>query len=171
MRIISSLILLTILFSCGNVKRLDTAEIKNQMDNYKIKKVSPAQIMSQLNTLGNELRTKVVAIEANTCLEAKQKVDSLAKAYDADIQLIDIESIDIVSIANAKEKLLYEAYKYDFEKAQVAATNSQQISEETYLFTFGLAANSPILICENMHPHYQYFWKITWSKTSLVRSF
>lgn len=170
MRAISTLFLLVFVSACGNVNRLDTAEIKSKMDNYKIKKVSPAQIMTHLSTQGLELKKQIESFGNISCDEASKKTDSLATAFEMDLELIDINAINLSEVKNEKEKLLYEAYLFDYKNGKKAAANSQKINDATYIYTFGLNEAAPSLKCEGMGPHFQYFWKVTWTQANLIRS-
>lgn len=170
MRAISTFFLLVIMMACSNVDRLDTADIKRKMDNYKIKKVSSAQIMTQLNTRGKDLKNEIEGFGNISCAQARQKVDSLSKVYEVTLELVDISTIDVSQVKNDKEKLLYEAYTYDFRNAKKAAENGQKIDESTYVYSFGLNEQAPTLKCEEMGPHFQYFWKATWTQANLIRS-
>ncbi len=49
------LLILTITLSCSNIERLDTSQIKGEMEGYKIKRVSPTQITYQVESLGSEI--------------------------------------------------------------------------------------------------------------------
>jgi hypothetical protein len=46
------------LISCGQVKRVDTAEVKQLMSDYKIKKVNQEEIIDKANTLGKSISEK-----------------------------------------------------------------------------------------------------------------
>lgn len=170
MRAISSLFLFVFLMACGNVDRLDTAEIKSKMDNYKIKKVSPAEIMTHLNTQGLELKKQVEALSDVSCDQASKKIDSLAIVFDVALELVDINAIKLPDIDNEKEKLLYEAYLFDYKNGKKAAANSQKIDDATYIYTFGVNETNPSMKCEGMGPNFQYFWKATWTQANLIRS-
>lgn len=170
MRGIFSLFLLILTISCGNVDRLNTAEIKEKMGNYKIKKIAPAEIVTHLNTKGKELQKEIEGFGAISCHEAKSKIDSIAKANKINIVLVDILEIDLEKVVNKKEKLLYEAYIYDYQNKRKAANNAQKVDAENCVYTFGLKEQSPLTNCEGRESNYRYFWKATWTQAELIRS-
>ena len=95
------LLLFIIHLSCSNLERLDTTRIKDEMEGYKIKRVSSTQITYQVETLGTEISQALTK-------DFEKQMKGVSKARGEEIcQLKDMSLIDSLSDKyNLKIRLL-----------------------------------------------------------------
>lgn len=122
--------------ACGNVKRVDTGEVKAKMDEYKIKKISEATLVEW----GNEEGEKLVSFfEKNPNLECQDEY----KIQNIKIRMIDYDS-PAKSAENTVVQQLIEAYQYSYQNKQEAGNNLQKINDSIYVFSFPISAKTMI---------------------------
>jgi hypothetical protein len=122
--------------ACGNVKRVDTGEVKAKMEEYKIKKISEATLVEW----GNEEGEKLVSFfEKNPNLECQDEY----KIEGSKISMIDYDSPAKIA-ENTVVQQLIEAYKYSYQNKQEAGNNLQKINDSTYVFSFPISAKTMI---------------------------
>jgi uncharacterized Zn finger protein len=137
MKNISLLILSVIIVSCGQVKRVDTAEVKQLMADYKIKKVNQEEIIDVANTLGKSISTK---LNGSLNIECGDKI----QIDGVDIELIQLSLLTEAELKNGKKGEILEAYKYSKEQNQAIGDNIQKLNDTAYLYTFPITTSALI---------------------------
>lgn len=141
-------------FACSNVERLDTTEVKDEMEGYKIKRVSPAQIMEQVEVLGSQISSDLTSelekqikaaskerVEEICRLKNMQVVDSLTQKYNLKVRLLGQPDIGSNKSLYAKEKEVLEAYTEIAAQKQALSNNIQSIGDSLFIYTSPIAAN------------------------------
>jgi hypothetical protein len=123
------------MFSCGQIKRVDTAEVKQLMSDYKIKKVSQEEIIDAANNLGKSLSEK---LNGNLNIECSDKIN----IDNTEIELVDMSLVSVESLKNGKIGEILEAYKYSKEQKQTIGDNIQKVNDTLYLYSFPINATS-----------------------------
>lgn len=146
------------LFSCGQVKRVDTAEVKQLMSDYKIKKVNQEEIIDVANTLGKAISEK---FNGQLNIECGDKIN----LEGTEIELIDLSLVTAETMKNGKIGEILEAYKYSNEQKQAIGDNIQKVNDTLYLYSFPINSNS--LVYKNCNKD---LGLIMMSKKALVKS-
>lgn len=167
MRLIPVILSALLLVSCGEVKRLDTSKIKEQMGNYKVKQIRPDEMMSQVRALGE--KSELLLNQNISCSDVDSKIDSLNKIVNGKIEIVDVSLLDLGDIQDDKEKMLYDAYLYAYEQGEKLPSNAQKLTNGTFVYSFGV--NNDSLQCDTLISPNRYFWKLTWSQEALIQSF
>jgi hypothetical protein len=116
------------LFSgCGNIQKVDTAVMKKQMGNYKIKKILEVDIMDQVEVLGEQSKQKIKVMKVTDC---QPKLDSNHVVW------IDFQNNPDLKGFSGKLKELLEANKYAILNNEKVGNNIQKIDDQTFAFTF-----------------------------------
>lgn len=123
------------LFSCGQVKRVDTAEVKQLMADYKIKKVNQEEIIDVANTLGKTISEK---FNGNLNIECGDKIS----VDGTEVELIDLSLVTAETLKNGKIGEILEAYKYSKEQKQTIGDNIQKVNDTLYLYSFPIQVSS-----------------------------
>jgi hypothetical protein len=126
-----------VLISCGNVKRVDTAEVKERMAESKIKKVSKIDILEAANNLGKLISDK---INSDFNLEC---IDTLI-LENQKVEILNLSLLSEKSLKNGKIGEILEAYKYSKEQNQTLGENLQVVNDTLYLYTFPIRKEASI---------------------------
>ncbi|WP_304237205.1 hypothetical protein [Jiulongibacter sediminis] len=138
--------LLAVISCNSNVEKIDTSAVKAKMGEYKIKKVSEADIMASLNKMG----TKSV----NTLQETGCQIDSLEPEiarYLKPISFSDESQFE-------KEEGVLQALQYSVENGQTVEPTPQKLNDTLYAYYF-------LLDCDSLKA-----FKVEVSKGDLIRS-
>lgn len=158
-RLGSFLILSIFLMSCGKVQQLDTSEIKDIMENSKIKKVSETDIVGALNNLGEEVyETYAIA----DCEKAELQRDSLTKAYE--LTFSSVKS-DLAGLSK-KEADTAEALLYSAEQGEEVGPTPQKLTDTSYAIYYTIKKGS----CQAEDAAETQLWKVICSKESLIKA-
>jgi hypothetical protein len=169
--------------SCSNVERLDTTQIKGEMDGYKIKRVSPTQITYQVETLGSEISKALTKdFEAQMknlsktrgeeiCqLENMNLIDSLSSTYGLKIRLLGQPDIGSNNSLYAKEKEVLEAYADNASKKLEMSDNIQKIGDSLFVYTSPIPASKGVgKLCFSDDTGFA-IWSIVMRKSEVVKS-
>ena len=124
----NSLLILAILaFAACHVKRVDTTEVKKRMKDYKVRRVSDADILYTAELWGQELKIAIIANPQLLCDATFQIQEVKAQALYAPFKVLD---------PNPKLQNLIEAYNYSSSQNLTSPYNLQQINDSTVLYTF-----------------------------------
>jgi hypothetical protein len=151
------LIALTTILSCTSDKKVDKEAVKKEIKSREIKRVTEAEIISQVHEIGNliTLTTKktlgknlqnalqVGGVEnaIDFCkLNATPLVDSLSEQFGAEIKRVSLKARNPNDKPNDLEKELLEAYAYQWKDSIPLKSNVQVLNAHQYLFT------KPILV-------------------------
>ncbi|MFN3784720.1 MAG: hypothetical protein ACK4R6_12450 [Spirosomataceae bacterium] len=135
------ILLLALLFSgCGQVKRVDTAEVKKHINDYKIVKVDNATINLQAEKFGrgvvDSVYRELISSLAICQLADLPLVDSLQKNSRVQISLRTVGQPQSASdTLYPQEKSILEAYQYSFENKLRMDDNLQRIVDTLFIYT------------------------------------
>lgn len=177
------LLLFIIHLSCSNLERLDTTRIKDEMEGYKIKRVSPTQITYQVETLGTEISQALTkdfekqmkgvskARGEEICqLKDMNLIDSLSDKYNLKIRLLGQPDIGSNNDLYVKEKEILEAYADNASKKLSMGDNIQKIGDSLFIFTSPIPANKGVgKLCFSDDSGFA-IWSIVLRKTEVVKS-
>ncbi len=182
---ITTLILpiLTFNMSCSNLERLDTTQIKNEMEGYKIKRVSPTQITYQVETLGTaisqaltqdfekQMKQMSKARGEEICqLKNMSLIDSLSKKYNLKIRLLGQPDIGSNNDLYVKEKEVLEAYADNASKKLSMSDNIQKIGDSLFIYTSPISANKGVgKLCFSDDSGFA-IWSIILKKAEVIKS-
>ncbi|WP_337043242.1 hypothetical protein [Emticicia sp. 17c] len=170
-------------WACTNVERLDTTEVKEEMEGHKIKRVSPAQIMEQVEVLGSQLGAELTRdfekqmknaskerIEEICQLKNMPVVDSLAKEYNLTIRLLGQPDIGSNNQLYAKEKEVLEAYADNALKKLPLSNNIQRVDDSLFIYTVPIGADKGVgKLCFSDDSGFA-IWSIIMEKSAVVKS-
>ncbi|GAB3504650.1 hypothetical protein [Emticicia fontis] len=170
-------------FGCSNVERLDTTEVKQEMEDYKIKRVSPAQIMEQVEILGSEIAVTLTndfekqmkdVSQARTeeicALKNMRVIDSLEKKYNLKIRLLGQPDIGSNNSLYPKEKEVLEAYADNAMRKQALGNNIQEIDEAIFVYTAPIGADKGVgKLCFSDDSGFA-IWSIVLNKSEVIKS-
>lgn len=170
-------------FGCSNVERLDTTEVKEEMEGYKIKRISPAQIMEQVEILGSgiaatltkdfEKQMKGVSQERTEeiCqLKNMQVIDSVSKKYNLKIRLLGQPDIGSNNTLYPKEKEVLEAYADNAMRKLPLSNNIQEIDNSLFVYTAPIGADKGVgKLCFSDNSGFA-IWSIILKKSEVVKS-
>ncbi|WP_101724843.1 hypothetical protein [Emticicia sp. TH156] len=170
-------------FACSNVERLDTTEVKEEMEGHKIKKVSPAQIMEQVEVLGSRISTDLsgelekqlkgasgARLEEICQLKNIPLLDSVAKRYNLKVRLLGQPDIGSNKTLYAKEKEVLEAYADIAAQKQTLSSNIQSIGDSLYIYTAPVAAEKGAgKLCFSDNSGFAV-WSIILRKADIIKS-
>ncbi len=177
------LLLLIITISCSNLERLDTSQIKEEMDGYKIKRVTPTQITYQVEKMGLEI-SKVLTLDFEKQMKSMSKargeeicqlknmsvIDSLSKTYGLTIRLLGQPDIGSNNSLYAKEKEVLEAYADNVSKKLSLSDNIQKIGDSLFVYTSPIPANKGVgKLCFSDDSGFA-IWSIIMKKSEVVKS-
>ncbi|WP_245563663.1 hypothetical protein [Spirosoma luteum] len=157
--LLSSLLLITFLFSCNPERVHYTTELKQEMADSKIKRITNADLIATVDNLGGKIsaviqkdlatqlqRTTDPAERAKLCqLVNLPRIKAIAKSYEVDIRLLGAADIQS-KMLDAKEREILDAYRYSVGQKQVPISNIQKIDDTSYVYNAVVPLNS--LICD-----------------------
>lgn len=182
----NSIIILLILFiisSCSNLERMDTSKILGTMEDYKVKRVSPAQIAYQVEVMGSEI-TKALTVDfekqmknANQTrieeicqLKNMQLIDSLSEQYNLKVRLLGQPDIGSNNQLYAKEREVLEAYADNAAKKVNVGDNIQKIGDSLFVYTSQIPYEKGVgKLCFSDDTGFA-IWSIVLRKSEVVKS-
>jgi hypothetical protein len=134
--------------SCSFERLENTAQIVEQMDDYKVKRVSVTQIAYQVEEMGAEISkalTADFAIQMKNINSARGQelcqlknmklIDSLSERYDLKVRLLGQQDIGSNKQLYVKEKEVLEAYADNASKKLEMSDNIQKIGDSLFVYT------------------------------------
>ena len=137
MKNLAFLIFSILLVSCGQIRRVDTAEVKQLMADFKIKKVNQEEIIEEANVIGTSISEK---FNGNLNIECSDHILFEGK----DIQLIDLNLLNDADLKNGKIGEILEAYKFSKDQKEIIGNNIQKVNDTLYLYSFPINPNALI---------------------------
>lgn len=170
-------------FNCSNVERLDTTEVKEEMEGYKIKRISPAQIMEQVEILGSGIAGTLTkdfekqmkeASQARTeeiCqLKNMQVIDSVSKKYNLKVRLLGQPDIGSNNSLYPKEKEVLEAYADNAMRKLPLSNNIQNIDDSLFVYTAPIGIDKGVgKLCFSDDSGFA-IWSIILKKSEVIKS-
>lgn len=170
------------LASCSNMERLDTSKVKGEMENFKIKRVTPVQINEQVERMGSKISeaitkdfekemkgAKQARIEELCQLKNIKLIDSLTSTYKLDIRLLGQPDIGSNVSLFAKEKEVLEAYAFDAQNKKPLSNNIQKIGDSLFVYTAPMPASNGVgKMCYSDDSGFA-LWSIVLKKSEVIK--
>lgn len=170
-------------FGCSNVERLDTTEVKEEMEGYKIKRISPARIMEQVEILGSGIAVTLTKdfekqmkeasqarIEEICQLKNMQVIDSVSKKYNLKIRLLGQPDIGSNNSLYSKEKEVLEAYADNAMRKLPLSNNIQNIDDSLFVYTAPIGVDKGVgKLCFGDDSGFA-IWSIVLKKSEVIKS-
>lgn len=132
-----------LLFSCGKVKHLDTTDIKEVMDNSKIKRITEKDFLEKVSKTGEAIEEK---LNGDFRIECQSKITLDNQA----IELYNTSLLNPEQLKDGKKGELLEAYQFGIENKQAVGSNIQLLNDTLYIYSFPLKENSYLhTMCKN----------------------
>ena len=136
-----------------------TPELKQQMADMKIKRVTNADLVETVDELGGKVTavvekeltdslTKAVGVgrKDHLCqLQNLPRLDAISKKYGVTIQLLGSADVQNKTL-DAKEREVLDAYLYNAEQKQSQIANIQKINDTTYIYNAAVSTEN--VICQ-----------------------
>ncbi len=150
-------------WSCTSDKKIDGNVVQEEIKDREIKKISEAEIINKVNEIGNSIATAAKNTLGQNLQKAIQQgglehaidfcnlnamplVDSLSKVYGAEIKRVSLKARNPIDLPNAEERLVLEAYAYQWKDSIPLQTNVQPIDENKYLFTKAILVDNALCL-------------------------
>lgn len=156
---ILSLISIIFVSACTPDRVKYTPELKQQMADMKIKRVTNADLVETVDELGGKV-TAVVEKELTDSLtkattpDRKEqlcqlknlpRLDAVSKKYDVNVRLLGPTDVQNETL-DAKEREVLDAYLYNAEQKQSQIANIQKINDTTYIYNAAVPTEN--VICQ-----------------------
>lgn len=167
------------LLSCADrIKQTD--ELKQEMADKKIKRVTNAELSETVNTWGeqmvvvmqNELTAKLKAGgPADSLCQLRQlpKTTALAKRYAVRVSLLGPQDVQNTNLA-PKEREVLDAYLYNAENKLPQQSNIQRIGDTLFVYNTVAPAENPICkACFGNQKQPLAVWRLAFLKREIIR--
>lgn len=113
--------------ACGQVKQVDTSDIKDIMRNSKVKRVTEKDLLGMVSKIGEEASIK---------LNGDYKIECVNQ-LDFDGNTIELYNTQLLSDNDQSVKgQLLDAYKFGFQNKENVGSNIQKINDTLYVYSF-----------------------------------
>lgn len=168
------------LLSCNPDRIKQTDQLRQEMADKKIKRVTNADLNETVNTWGQQI-VQVVQNELTNKLRAGGSPDSLcrlkqlpktialANRYALTIDLMGAQDVKNPRLA-PKEREVLDAYLYNAENKLAQQSNIQRIGDSLYVYNAAVPADNPI--CQTCFGNQQQplaIWRLVFSKREVIR--
>ncbi len=135
---------------CTHVEKIDTTTVKEHMGDYKIRKVSHAEIAARAEKTGSilaagfekEMNDTRITDAWNCDFRKSPLNDSLNRILPGGIRLLNDKDLRDSLAFQPKEFEILQAYRYSAEEGIDAGHNLQQLNDTLYLYTCPVPVNS-----------------------------
>ena len=183
-QIIGTAISAFILLSCGPERVKYTPELKQQMSDMKIKRITNADMVETVNGLGERISATVQKELTDTLrhhnvsftettrlcqLQNLPRTQAIEKKYGVTIQLLSAVDVKNQRLA-PKEREVLDAYLYNAEQKLPQISNIQKIADT--LFVYNVAVPTDSLICQSCFGSQKTplaVWRIAFPKREIIR--
>ncbi|MFD2571206.1 hypothetical protein ACFSUS_11225 [Spirosoma soli] len=171
------------LIACNPERVQYTNELKQEMANMKIKRVTNVDLVETVDNLGTKI-TEIIQKELATQLEKTTdpaervklcqlqnlpKTKAIAQRYAIDIHLLG--SADVQNKAlSAKEREVLDAYLYNAEQKLPQISNIQKINDTLFIYNAAVPAEN--LICKTCFANQNTpfaIWRLAFSKREVIK--
>lgn len=181
--LLSILLLVTFLFSCNPERVHYTAELKQEMADSKIKRITNADLIATVDNLGGKISAviqKELAMQLQKTTDPTERAKlcrlvnlprtkAIAKSYEVDIRLLGSGDIQNRTL-NVKEREILGAYRYSVGQKQEPISNIQKINDTAYVYNAVVPLASPICeACFGKDSLPFAVWHIGFQKREVVR--
>ena len=176
-------ILSVTLVSCDPERVKYTKELKREMADMKIKRITNADMVETVNTFGEKISltvqkelttrltdTKDPVQRAKLCqLQSLPRTKAITESYGVSIQLLGAADVQNKTL-NPKEREILDAYLYNAEQKKSQISNIQKVNDT--LFIYNAAVPTENVICEACFGTQKTplaVWRIAFPKREVVR--
>lgn len=169
--------------SCNPDRVRYTSELKEEMADSKIKRITNADLVETVDDLGGKVsavvqkelitqlqKTTDPAERTKLCqLQNLPRTKAIANRYALDIRLLGAADIQNKSLTS-KEREILDAYLYSAKQKQQPISNIQKISDTLFVYNAAVATDSPI--CEACFGKQEVpfaVWHLGFQKREVVR--
>ncbi|WP_174260235.1 hypothetical protein [Spirosoma endbachense] len=176
-------LLISLLLACGPDRVQYTNELKQEMADSKIKRITDADLIETIDNMGGKVsavvekelatelpKTTDPADRAKLCqLQNLPRVKAIAERYALDIRLLGAADVKNKSFSQ-KERDILDAYLYNAKQKLAPISNIQKISDTLFVYNMALPTDSPI--CEACFGKQEIpfaVWRLAFSKREVIR--
>jgi hypothetical protein len=176
-------LLISLLLACGPDRVQYTNELKREMADSKIKRITDADLIETIDNMGGKVsavvekelvaelpKTTNPADRAKICqLQNLPRVKAIAERYALDIRLLGAADVKNKSFSQ-KERDILDAYLYNAKQKLAPISNIQKISDTLFVYNMALPVDSPI--CEACFGKQEIpfaVWRLAFSKREVIR--
>ncbi|RIV27436.1 hypothetical protein DYU11_03780 [Fibrisoma montanum] len=178
-----SLFLVFVGLSCNPERVQYTKELKQEMADMKIKRVTNADLVSTVDNLGAKItavaqreladqlaKTTDPARQAAFCaLQNLPKTQAIAKNYGLTIQLLGEADVQNKALS-PKEREVLDAYLYNAEQNLPQISNIQKINDTLFIYNNPIPESNPICqTCFGNQKEKLAVWRLAFSKREVIR--
>ena len=172
-----------LLVSCNPERVHYTSELKQEMADKKIKRITNADLVETVDTFGERITAVIqkeltTQLQKTTDLAARTKLcqlqnlprtKAIADRYAIDIRLLSGADVPNKSLG-AKEREVLDAYLYNAEKKLPQISNIQKISDTLYVYNAAVPTDNVICqACFGTQKTPLAVWRLAFSKREIVR--
>jgi hypothetical protein len=181
--ILSAFFFSIILVACNPERVKYTRELKQEMADKKIKRITNVDLVETVDTFGERItvviqkelatqlqKTTDPAERAKLCqLQNLPRTKAIADRYGVAIQLLSGADVSTKSL-NPKEREVLDAYLYNAEKKLPQISNIQKINDTLYVYNAAVPTENVICqICFGNQKTPLAVWRLAFSKREIVR--
>lgn len=180
---LSTVLLSCFLLSCNPERVKYTKELKQEMADKKIKRITNADLVETVDTFGERI-TAVIQKELTTQLQQTTdpaertklcqlqnlpRTKAIEDRYAIDIQLLSGADVLNKSL-NSKEREVLDAYLYNAENKLPQISNIQKINDTLYVYNAAVPTDNIICqTCFGTRKTPLAVWRLVFSKREIVR--
>ena len=175
------LVIPALLMACNPDRIKYTNELKQEMADKRVKRVTNADLTDAVNSWGGQIvaiaegeaATKLAAGEpaAGVCtLQELPKTQALAKRYGIEISLLRAPDVQSTKLAQ-KEREVLDAYLYNAENKLPQSSNIQPIGDSMLVYNAAVPVSHPLCTaCANQQKDALAVWRLAFPKREIVRN-
>ena len=179
-----SILLSSVLFCSCNPERVQyTNELKQEMADKKIKRITNADLVETVDAFGERITTVIQkeltaelqkttdpAKQAQLCqLQNLPRTKAIADRYATDIRLLSGADVPNKSLSG-KEREVLDAYLYNAEKKLPQISNIQKINDTLYVYNAAVPTENVICqTCFGTQKTPLAVWRLVFPKREIVR--
>ena len=181
--IASALFLSLLLLACNPERVKYTSELKQEMADKKIKRITNADLVETVDVFGERItaviqkeltaqlqKTTSPAERARLCqLQNLPRTQAIADRYAIDIQLLSGSDVPNKALSQ-KEREVLDAYLYNAEQKLPQISNIQKINDTLYVYNAAVPTEDVICqTCFGTQKTPLAVWRLAFSKREIVR--
>ncbi|GAB3954920.1 hypothetical protein GCM10028805_41190 [Spirosoma harenae] len=178
-----SLLVINLLTACNPERVHYTNELKEEMADSKIKRITDADLIDNIDKLGEKVTTVVQkelttqlqkttnpAERAKLCqLQNLPRTQAIAKNYVLDIRLLGHADVQNKAL-NPKERDILAAYLYSAKQKQSSISNIQKISDTSFVYNAPIPTDNSICeACFGKQEVPYAVWHLGFQKREVIR--
>lgn len=176
-------LLISMLSGCGTDRVKYTDELKREMADSKIKRITDPDLIETIDNLGQKIsvavqndltdaleKTPDAASRAKLCqLQNLPRTKAISERYAVDISLLGSADIQNKTLSQ-KEREILDAYLYNAKQKLSPISNIQKINDTLFVYNIAVPARSPI--CEACFGKQEVpfaVWRLAFSRREVIR--